>query len=75
MNPLTPIKTVIFLTLALAACTSEGLKRGAYESLHQKQCMDRTGEPNCDPEHSSYENYQGDREQLLESTEKPDRPR
>lgn len=53
-----------FLLLTLSACTSEAVKRGAYESIYQKQCMDRTGTPNCDPEHKGYDDYKKERETL-----------
>jgi hypothetical protein len=54
------------LVVALSACTSDAAKRSAYEALHQKGCMDRTGVPNCDPDHPSYETYKKEREKVLE---------
>lgn len=48
----------------LSACSTEAVKRGAYESLHQKHCIDTTGSPNCDPEHKAYDRYRQDRESL-----------
>lgn len=52
--------------LALSGCSSEAMKGGAYEALYQKECMDRTGVPDCDPDHKSYETYRRDREEVLE---------
>jgi hypothetical protein len=59
------IGILLLLALALTACTSESVKRGSYEALHQKQCIDRTGTPNCEPGHESYDDYKKDREDVL----------
>lgn len=50
----------------LPACSSDQVKRSAYEAAYQKSCMDHTGTPNCDPEHMTYDEYRKDREQVLE---------
>jgi hypothetical protein len=55
----------ILLVLILPGCTSDAAKRSAYEALHQKWCMDRTGVPNCDPDHKSYDAYEKEREEVL----------
>ena len=57
------------VALACTACSSEATKRAAYEALYQKDCMDRTGIPQCDPEHKDYDEYRKEREEVL----KPDR--
>jgi hypothetical protein len=51
--------TVILLSqlLTVAACTREALNRGAYDAAYQKECLDRTGTMNCDPQHPSYDKY------------------
>jgi hypothetical protein len=54
----------MLLGVALCGCTTDAAKRSAYEALHQKGCMDRTGFPNCDPQHPSYDTYQKQREEL-----------
>jgi hypothetical protein len=54
--------TSLLLTL-LSGCTSDEVKRGAYNALYQKSCMDRAGTPDCDPEHKSYDQYKHDREE------------
>jgi hypothetical protein len=59
------VRTLVLLTLTLPGCTSEAVKRGTYDALYQKQCMDRSGVPNCDAEHKSYEQYKKDREETL----------
>ena len=47
----------LLLALAFSACSSEELKRAAYEAAYQKGCMDRSAMPNCDPAHPSYDEY------------------
>jgi len=55
------------VTLACAACSSEATKRAAYEALYQKDCIDRTGIPQCDPEHMDYDRYRKERDEALNS--------
>ncbi|HUL40753.1 MAG TPA: hypothetical protein VLV32_02430 [Burkholderiales bacterium] len=62
MNRNVFVGIVVFFMLALPGCTSDELKRSTYEALYQKQCMDRSGTPNCDPEHKSYDEYRNERE-------------
>ena len=57
MNRIVLATTAVLLALACSACTSEGIKRAAYEAAYQKGCMDRSAMPNCDPEHKTYEDY------------------
>jgi hypothetical protein len=52
--------------VGFCGCTSDAVKRSAYEAVHQKGCMDRTGSPNCDPEHPSYDAYKKQRDEVLE---------
>lgn len=49
--------------LVLLGCTSENLKRSAYEAVYQKECLDRTQTPNCDPAHPSYNKYEQKRKE------------
>lgn len=65
MNRSTSIGPFFLLALAVTACTSESVKGSSYEALHQKQCMDRAGTPNCEPGHESYDAYKKDREAVL----------
>lgn len=53
------------LVVFLAGCAAESFNRGAYEAAYQKDCIDRTGHPACDPEHETYESYKTNREQEL----------
>jgi len=66
MNPRTAAGIAAYLLLALSACTSEAVKSSAYEALHQKGCIDRTGTPNCDPQHKGYDEYQKERNAVLQ---------
>ena len=62
------VSVITFLVaLAGTACTSEATKRAAYEALYQKDCIDRTGIPQCDPEHKDYDEYRKEREEVLNS--------
>jgi hypothetical protein len=65
MNKMLLAATIVLLSLAWSACTSDHIKRAAYEAAYQKGCIDRAGTPNCDPEHKTYESYSKDRDQLL----------
>ena len=57
--------TVVLLSIAWSACTSDHMKRAAYEATYRKGCIDRVGTANCEPEHQSYEQYARDRDQLI----------
>ena len=59
---MSPLGLTLILLMVLPACTSEAVKQGTYEAIYQKGCMDRTGTPNCDPEHKSYDRYKKERE-------------
>lgn len=48
----------------LAACSSETFKRASYDALHQRQCIEQTGEPNCDPNYPSYDEYKRQRAEI-----------
>jgi hypothetical protein len=69
MNRKALIGTAVLLVIMLPACSSNEIKRAAYEATYHKGCIDRTGAQNCDPGHKTYEEYKKDREQLT----KPDR--
>ena len=51
--------------LLLAACSTEAVNRGAYNAVYQKDCLDRTGSMDCDPQHPSYDTYKKQREAEL----------
>ena len=63
MHTMKRTSIVLTLLLVLSACASESAKRGAYEAIYQKGCMDREGKLNCDPEHKSYDQYKKEREE------------
>lgn len=62
MRTLNLIATLSMPLIFLFGCSSDEVKRGAYEAIYQKGCMDRSGTPDCDPEHKSYDQYKNDRE-------------
>lgn len=53
------------LPALLSACTSEQIKANTYEAIQQKDCMDRTGVPHCNPDRKGYEAYKQERDRLL----------
>jgi hypothetical protein len=57
--------TAVLLSLAWSACTSDQVKRAAYEAAYQKSCIDRTGLPACNPDHQDYDQYQSERGKLV----------
>ena len=56
--------------ITLHACASDSVNRAAYEAIYQKECLDRTGQQNCDPEHPTYDEYQQERERAKHSGSK-----
>jgi len=65
MNKKALAATAVLLSLAWSACTSDHIKRAAYEAAYQKRCIESAGTPNCDPEHQTFEEYSGDRDPLM----------
>lgn len=59
------IRVLLLLSMLgiLSACGSEALTRGAYDAAYQKECLDRTGTMNCDPQHPSYDEYNQQRKE------------
>jgi hypothetical protein len=56
---------IMLIASTLPACSSDQVKRSAYEAVYQKDCMDRTGVSSCDPTHMTYDEYNEDRERLV----------
>lgn len=69
MSRTTLLGTLALLVLLLSACTSDAVRRAAYEAAYQKGCIDRERSQNCDPAHKSYDEYKEDRDNLV----KPER--
>jgi hypothetical protein len=65
MNRVLLLAGTALLLPMISACTTEAIKRSAYETVYQKHCVDQTGAPNCNPEHKDYERYKKDREETL----------
>lgn len=58
---------VLLFLASVLGCTSEQIKGAAYESIYQRNCMDRFGTPDCDPEHKSYDRYKYERDTSLKN--------
>ena len=66
MNPISRPLALAVLVLGLCAgCSSDAVKRAAYESAHAKACMDRDHTPQCDIPKQDYDTYQHEREKTL----------
>ena len=52
---------LLALLVVLGGCSKDQVKRGTYDALHQRECIERTGQPNCDPNYPSYEEYKRQR--------------
>ncbi len=59
------IGILVAVALTLTACSSSELKRGAYQTLQNKQCYDERGTPNCGRDATSYEEYARQRETVI----------
>jgi hypothetical protein len=55
---------ITILCFFMAGCSSTSFKQAAYEGLHSRQCIEKTGNPDCDPDHISYEEYKKERDKL-----------
>lgn len=56
-----PATIIVLSVLTFTACTSDGVKRGIYESLYQRQCLDNAQMLDCDPKHMTYDEYERER--------------
>jgi|GEM_PF-3751247 len=68
---LTKLSLLCIALINLSACTMDDVKRNAYDSLYQRNCLDRYGVPDCDPQKKSYDRYQYDRDQSLSKNKGP----
>ena len=55
---------IMLLASVISSCAHQYSKRAAYNALQQRQCIKDTGNPNCDPEHMTYEEYKEQRDKL-----------
>lgn len=58
------IAALFMISVLCSSCASETAKRATYSALHDKQCIEDTGHPNCDPERMSYDRYKEERDKL-----------
>ena len=63
-NQVLQMKIIIFIfnTLILVGCEYKNFNRDAYNALLQRECIKKTGEPHCDSNQPSYEEYRRERE-------------
>lgn len=52
---------------ALSGCTADYMKRSAYDALHRKGCLDRTGVPDCHREYPDFDEYTRERQKVLDA--------
>jgi len=52
---------------AASGCSGEQVKRATYDALHDKECIDKVGYPNCDPNRPSYDQYRRERGKATDS--------
>jgi len=52
---------VLIAAGAVSGCSGEQVKRATYDALHDKECIDKAGYPDCDPNRPSYDQYKRDR--------------
>ena len=57
------IGLIACLAFILSGCSSTMWRSGAYNALHDYQCMEETGVPRCDPGRMSFREYEELREQ------------
>ena len=58
---------ILFLLLTvmvLLGCSSKEFNKNVYDALIQRECIQKTGEPNCDFDQPSYEDYQRERSEI-----------
>lgn len=58
------IFTLLMLITAIPGCTEREVNRDIYNALIQRECIKKTGEPNCDSGQPSYEEYRREVENL-----------
>ena len=55
---------LLFVTIPMLGCASKNLNRDMYNALIQRECIKKTGVPNCDSGQPSYEEYVREREAM-----------
>lgn len=74
MRHTTPVLllAVVAIVIGVAGCTGEQVRRATYNALHDKNCIDKVGYSNCDPNRPSYDQYQRERDKTLEQDQDQD---
>ena len=53
---------IMLLASVISSCAHQDSKRAVYNALQQRQCIKDGVNPNCDPEHMTYEEYKEQRD-------------
>ncbi|WP_455198320.1 hypothetical protein [Kaarinaea lacus] len=55
---------LVTLLTVVSGCASSDSNRTVYDALIQRECIQKTGEPNCDSGQPSYDEYRREREAI-----------
>ena len=55
----------IVIGFLLTGCSSNNLNRDIYNALQQRECIQKTGEPNCDSGQPDYAEYHRERDEIV----------
>lgn len=67
MSPLKLGGVFLFMVSMLtthSGCSSNSVNKDIYKALIQRECIQKTGEVNCDSGQPSYEDYQRERDEI-----------
>ena len=48
----------------ISGCAYDSFENFAYDAAHTRQCIKETGDPNCEPDRTSYDEYEDQREEI-----------
>jgi len=46
-------------------CAYDRIEHFAYDALHTRQCIKDSGDPNCDPDRPTFEEYEKQRDAII----------
>jgi hypothetical protein len=56
---------IVLLTILMGGCAhNDKMNRSVYNMLHDQQCVKETGNPHCDHDRKTYDEYKEEREKL-----------
>lgn len=56
--------TLVVSLIVLTGCSSRDVNRDIYDALIKRECIKKTGEPNCESGQPNYEEYKREREAI-----------